>query len=259
MSYQNLLVELQDRILHVTISRPKALNALNQQTMSELRRLFGEEYRDSRDISGVLLTGAGERAFVAGADIKEFVGVAQQRRGHDMATEGQATFALIENFHVPVLALIDGFALGGGCELAMACHLRVATTAAKFGQPEVNLGIIPGYGGTQRLNHYLGKGKALELTLTGNMIDAAEAYRLGLVNYALPAEEARAKASDLLNTIARKGPVAIRESIRAINAYYATSDYEAEARAFEATTKTEDFREGATAFVEKRPANFKGK
>ena len=227
--------------------------------MQELQQLFGSDYAGSPDVSGVLLTGSGDRAFVAGADIKEFLGVAAEGSGRSMAERGQAVFALIERFHAPVLALVNGFALGGGCELAMACHLRVATDAARFGQPEVNLGIIPGYGGTQRLNQLLGKGKATELTLTGNMIDAAEAHRIGLVNYALPAEEAGKKAEELLLTIAKKGPIAVRESIKAINAYYAHSDYAAEAEAFGTASGSEDFGEGAAAFVEKRPAVFKGR
>ncbi|WP_157501337.1 enoyl-CoA hydratase/isomerase family protein [Lewinella sp. 4G2] len=258
MIYQNLDVSLEDRILHVTINRPKALNALNQQTMGELADLFGRDYKDSADISGVLLTGSGDRAFVAGADIKEFIGVAAAGSGQKMAENGQAVFFLIERFHVPVVALVNGFALGGGCELAIACHLRVATETARFGQPEVNLGIIPGYGGTQRLNQLIGKGKAMELTLTGNMIDAAEAHRIGLVNYALPAAEARDKAIELLRIIAGKGPIAVRESIAAINAYYASSDFGAEAEAFGRASAAEDFAEGAAAFVEKRKPNFKG-
>lgn len=257
-TYDHLIVEQKDRILHVTVNRPKALNALNRATMGELARVFGEDYKDDASISGVLLTGSGDRSFVAGADIKEFLGVAAAGSGEEMARNGQEVFFLIERFHVPVLALVNGFALGGGCELAIACHLRVATDTAKFGQPEVNLGIIPGYGGTQRLNQLLGKGKAMELTLTGNMIDAAEAHRIGLVNYALPAGEARAKAEELLQTIASKGPVAVRESIKAINAYYAGSDFDAEAKAFGRASGTEDFHEGAAAFVEKRKANFRG-
>ncbi|MEM1357002.1 MAG: enoyl-CoA hydratase-related protein, partial [Bacteroidota bacterium] len=163
-------------------------------------------------------------------------------------------------FHRPVIALVNGFALGGGCELAMACHLRIATATARFGQPEVNLGIIPGYGGTQRLNQLIGKGKAMELTLTANMIDAAEAHRLGMVNYVLPdVATAQGKAVELLQTIGTKGPIAIEESIKAINAYYASSDFAEEAAAFGRASGTEDFAEGAAAFVEKRKANFQGK
>lgn len=259
MPYDNLLVEETNGILTVTIHRPQALNALNQATMGELRQLFGEEYADRKDLKGVLLTGSGDRAFVAGADIKEFLGVAAAGSGASMATQGQETFFLIERFHRPVIALVNGFALGGGCELAMACHLRIALDTARFGQPEVNLGIIPGYGGTQRLNQLIGKGKAMELTLTGNMIDATEAHRLGLVNYVLPAAEARDKAVELLETIGTKGPVAIAESIKAINAYYAQSDFVAEAAAFGRAAATEDFAEGAAAFVGKRSANFQGK
>ncbi|NJC25007.1 enoyl-CoA hydratase/isomerase family protein [Neolewinella antarctica] len=258
-NYQNVIVAVEAGILHVTINRPKALNALNQQTMRELEQVFGKEYKDSKEITGVLITGSGDRAFVAGADIKEFIGVAAEGSGREMSEMGQNVFFLIERFHVPVLALINGFALGGGCELALACHLRVAADTAKFGQPEVNLGIIPGYGGTQRLNQVVGKGKAIELTLTGNMIDAQEAHRIGLVNYALPAAEAKAKAMELLSTIATKGPIAVRESISAINAYYAGSDFAAEAEAFGIASGAEDFAEGAAAFVEKRKANFKGK
>lgn len=259
MSYTNLLVSEKDDLLHVVINRPKALNALDRATMGELEAVFGTDYADRKDLKGVLLTGAGDRAFVAGADIKEFIGVAAEGSGKDMARRGQDIFFLIERFHRPVVALINGFALGGGCELAMACHLRVATDSARFGQPEVNLGIIPGYGGTQRLNQLVGKGKAMELTLTANPIDAAEAHRIGLVNYALPAEEARAKALELLTTIGTKGPVAVEESIRAINAYYASSDFAGEAVAFGRASGTEDFAEGAAAFVEKRKANFKGR
>jgi enoyl-CoA hydratase len=258
-TYQNLLIEEKENILYVTINRPKALNALNQQTMGELEHLFGTEYAERTDISGVLLTGSGDRAFVAGADIKEFIGVASEGSGKEMATKGQDVFFLIENFHRPVIALVNGFALGGGCELAMACHMRVAFDTARFGQPEVNLGIIPGYGGTQRLNQLIGKGKAMELTLTGNMINAVEAHSYGLVNYCLPADEAQAKALELLQTIGSKGPVAIEESIKAINAYYAGSDFVAEAEAFGRASSTDDFMEGASAFVEKRKANFKGK
>lgn len=259
MEYQNLLIEQRNGVVYLTINRPKALNSLNGQTLRELKNFFRQDHTELEDFHGLILTGAGDRAFVAGADIKEFLGVAEEGRGEEMARRGQEVFFLIERFHKPVIALINGFALGGGCELAMACHIRVATDKARFGQPEVNLGIIPGYGGTQRLNQYIGKGKAMELTLTGNMIDASEAYRIGLVNYTLPAEAAVKKAEELLRTIGKKGPIAIRESIRAINAYYAEGDgFAAEAEAFGRTTQTTDFREGAAAFVEKREANFRG-
>ncbi len=259
MTYQNLLIEEKDGIVRITINRPKSLNALNQQTLAELESFFGKDYAGRTDFSGVILTGAGDRAFVAGADIKEFLDVADKGDGRDMARRGHGVFFLIERFHRPVIALVNGFALGGGCELAMACHMRIAFETARFGQPEVNLGIIPGYGGTQRLNQYIGKGKAMELILTGNMIDAQEAYRLGLVNYVLPAAEAAGKAKELLTTIAKKGPLAVAESIRAINAYYSNPEgFAAEAEAFGRTTKTDDFREGASAFVNKREARFRG-
>ena len=261
MTYETLEIQEADRLLHVTINRPKALNALNAKTLHELHQVFAADYLNSEEISGVILSGAGGRAFVAGADIKEFLDVAKDGNGGAMARRGQELFFLIERFHVPVVALIDGFALGGGCELAMACHLRIATEAARFGQPEVNLGIIPGYGGTQRLNQYIGKTKATELILTGNMIDATEALQLGLLNYVLPdREQALAKATELLTTIGKKGPLAIRQSITAINAYYEhQAGFTAEAEAFGATTLTEDFQEGAAAFVEKRGARFQGK
>ncbi|CAH1000529.1 Short-chain-enoyl-CoA hydratase [Neolewinella maritima] len=261
MTYQNLQLSQQDGILTITLNRPKALNALNTQTVQELQSFFSSDYRDQDDFHGIILTGAGDRAFVAGADIKEFLGVAADGNGAAMAHRGQQVFAQIERFHVPVIALVNGFALGGGCELAMACHMRIATSAARFGQPEVNLGIIPGYGGTQRLNQYIGKGKATELILTGNMIDAEEAHRLGLVNHVLPTlDEARDKAIELLTTIGGKGPIAIRESIRAVNAYYDNPEgFATEAEAFGKATMTEDFKEGAAAFVEKRKANFQGR
>ena len=260
MSYENLLLDQQDGILTITLNRPQALNAINTKTLHELHSFFSSDYRGQGQFHGIVLTGAGDRAFVAGADIKEFLGVAEDGNGTAMAHRGHEILFQIERFHVPVIALINGFALGGGCELAMACHLRIATEQAKFGQPEVNLGIIPGYGGTQRLNQYIGKGKATELILTGNMIDAQEAHRLGLVNYVLPTrEEAHAKAVELLTTIGQKGPVAIRESIRAINAYYANTEaFATEAQAFGTTTMTEDFKEGAAAFVEKRQPIFRG-
>ena len=261
MSYANLTVDRRGTTLYVTINRPKALNALNQATLAELTRVFGVDYARDPSIRGVLLTGEGGKAFVAGADIKEFVDVAEGGQGERMATTGQDLFFVIERFHVPVVALVDGYALGGGCELAMACHLRIATESARFGQPEVNLGIIPGYGGTQRLNQYIGKGKATELILTGRMMKAAEARQSGLVSYVLPDRvAAEAKAEELLALIAEKGPLAIAGSIRAINAYYENAaGFAEEAAAFAETTVTRDFREGAAAFVEKRPASFEGK
>ena len=256
--YENLLLTETNNILVVTVNREKALNALNLQTMQELRRLF-EEDAPKRAIKGVILTGAGPKAFVAGADISEFQAL-DPARGREMARNGQDTFFAIERFPKPVIAAVNGFALGGGCELAMACHLRVASDNARFGQPEVNLGLIPGYGGTQRLIQYIGKGKALELILTADMINAEEALQLGLVNHVVPREELMAKAMELMEKITSKGPVAVAKVIAAVNAHFQADQtgFDTEVAAFGETTGTEDFREGAAAFLEKRKPNFKG-
>lgn len=260
MSYQNLLVTEEGPFLTVTINREKALNALNQQTMSDLAQFFGEDLPKRSGVRGVILTGAGDRAFVAGADIKEFTSL-EGEGGANMAQRGQDVFFLIERSQVPVVAAIQGFALGGGCELAMACHLRIAGEKARFGQPEVNLGIIPGYGGTQRLIQYIGKTKATELMMTGDMLGAEDALRLGLVNYVVAPGEEVAKAKELLQKIATKGPRAIAQVIEAINAYfqYDEDGFANEVAGFGKVTQTEDFKEGAQAFVEKRAANFTGK
>jgi enoyl-CoA hydratase len=258
-NYQNLLIEEENGILVVTINREKALNALNTQTMLELKTFFGEDAPQRKGIKGVVLTGAGPKAFVAGADIKEFLGL-DQEQGQEMAQRGHDIFFLVERFSKPVVAAVNGFALGGGCELAMACHLRIAGEKARFGQPEVNLGLIPGYGGTQRLIQYIGKGKAMELLLTADMIGAEEAHRLGLVNHVVPAGEEVACAKELIEKIATKGPVAVSKVIESVNAYFDNSadGFEAEVNGFGETAGTEDFKEGAAAFVEKRKANFKG-
>jgi enoyl-CoA hydratase len=260
MSYQNIQIQNQNGIYTLTINREKALNALNSQTMSELRQFFAEDAPQHEDLKGVILTGAGPKAFVAGADIKEFLGM-NAEQGRQLSQKGQDIFKLIEQFSKPVIAAVNGFALGGGCELAMACHLRIATENARFGQPEVNLGIIPGYGGTQRLIQYIGKGKAMELLLTGDMLNAQEALQLGLVNHVVEGEELLNKATSILEKIAAKGPLAIAKIIESVNAYfhYNTDGFETEVRAFGATTNTEDFKEGATAFIEKRSPNFSGK
>lgn len=260
MSYQNLNVQEENGILILTISREKAMNALNATTILELRQFFTADAPKRDGIHGIIITGAGPKAFVAGADIKEFVDL-NAENGRQLAQRGQDVFRMIETFSKPVIAAVNGFALGGGCELAMACHLRVASENARFGQPEVNLGIIPGYGGTQRLIQYIGKGKAMELLMTGDMIDAAEAHQLGLVNHVVPAEALLDKAKSLLRKIATKGPVAIAEIISSVNAYfqYNADGFDHEVRAFGKTTGTEDFKEGAAAFIEKRPAKFTGK
>jgi enoyl-CoA hydratase len=259
MNYENLLIQENDGILTLTVNREKALNALNIQTMRELGHFFREDAPRRSGLQGIILTGAGDRAFVAGADIKEFLGL-DAGKGQEMAQFGQDVFFAIEHFPKPVIAAVNGFALGGGCELAMACHLRVASENARFGQPEVKLGIIPGYGGTQRLVQYIGKSKALELLMTGDMIDAKEAYRLGLVNYVLPLEGLLDKAQELIKKIAAQGPLSITKVIESVNAYflYNQDGFAYEVKAFGQTTGTEDFKEGAAAFIEKRKPDFKG-
>jgi enoyl-CoA hydratase len=260
MEYENLLISEEDNILLLTINREKALNALNNQTMQELNRFFANDAPKRTQLKGIIITGAGSKAFVAGADIKEFLAL-DAAKGAEMAKFGQEVFFMIERFPKPVIAAVNGFALGGGCELAMACHLRIASEDAKFGQPEVNLGLIPGYGGTQRLVQYIGKGKALELLMTGDMIGAEEAWRLGLVNHVVPHDLAVDKAREILNKIAQKGPVAIQKVIEAVNSYFQYNEdgFAREVNEFGNAAGTEDFREGAGAFIEKRRAAFKGK
>lgn len=261
MEYKYLLVEEENGIVTLTINRPKALNALSYDSLEEVKHFFQEAGPKIENLVGVILTGAGDRSFVAGADIKEFLDLTSAEDGSSLAKRGQDIFFLIERFTKPVIAAVNGYALGGGCELAMACHMRIAGEKAVFGQPEVNLGIIPGYGGTQRMPQLIGKGKAIELILTGDMINAEEAYRLGLVNHVVEAGQEVAKAKEILQKVAAKGPVAITKSIEAVNAYYQVGEdgFEREVKAFGKTTATEDFKEGASAFVEKRKANFKGK
>lgn len=260
MSYQNLIVSEEDGLLTVVINREKALNAINTQTMDDLKQLFTIDLPARSDVKGVILTGAGDRAFVAGADIKEFDGL-NGEQGAQMAQKGHDVFFAIERSRVPVVAAIAGFTLGGGCELAMACHLRVASEKAKFGQPEVNLGLIPGYGGTQRLVQCIGKTKALELLLTGDMITAEQALQLGLVNKVVPHGEQLEAAKAMLQKIATKGPLAVAKVIETVNAYFdkQADGFDMEVKGFGYAMTTEDFKEGAAAFVEKRKANFKGK
>ena len=260
MEYQNLSIKNEDNILVVTLNRPKALNALNKQTRDELAYFFGADTAPKQlAIKGVVVTGAGEKAFVAGADIKEFLGM-DAERGSQLSRKGNDIMFSIERFPKPVIAAVNGFALGGGCELAMACHMRVASEKARFGQPEVNLGIIPGYGGTQRLIQHVGKGKAMELAMTADMIGAEEAKALGLANHVVPAGQEVDKAKEIINKIAKKAPLAIAKVIECTNAYFedCKNGYEAEINSFGALTGSEDFVEGASAFVEKRRADFKG-
>jgi enoyl-CoA hydratase len=259
MQYENLLLQEENGVLVVTLNREKALNALNTQTMLEIKHLF-EVDAPRRTIRGVIITGAGQKAFVAGADISEFLEL-DVEKGTEMAQRGHDAFFAIERFPKPVIAAVNGFALGGGCELAMACHLRIASENARFGQPEVNLGIIPGYGGTQRLIQYIGKGKALELLLTGDMLSAAEALSLGLVNHVTTQEELLGHAFALMDKITAKGPIAVTKVIEAVNTYFdfAARGFDFEAKTFGAIAGTEDFKEGASAFLEKRKPEFKGK
>lgn len=260
MKYENLLIEISDNVLVLTINRPKALNALNRDVMKELDYFFGTDGPSRNDHAGVVITGAGARSFVAGADITEFIGL-NQKEGAALSKYGQDVFFKIERYPKPVIALVNGFALGGGCELAMSCHLRIAEEHAKFGQPEVNLGLIPGYGGTQRLIQYIGKSRAMELLLTADVIGAEEALKIGLVNYVLPAGEGMAKSKEIIHKIATKGPVAISRTIDAVNAYFdqVSNGFETEFKSFGKVINTADSQEGARAFIEKRKADFKGK
>jgi len=262
MQLENLLIEVKDNILYITINRPKNLNALNIKTIVELDEVF-EEYMYNDEVKGVIITGAGEKAFVAGADISEFADFTPEQ-GKTMSENGHDTFDKIENYPIPVVAAINGYALGGGCELSMACHLRVASENAIFGQPEVSLGLIPGYGGTQRLVELIGKGKALELLMTGDSINAALAKELGLVNYVVPQTELMTKSEELLKKIFTKGPVAVSKVVQCVNAHfrgggYVGDSYHTEVTQFGQCMETEDFTEGTTAFLEKRKADFKGK
>src|SRR5215204_5667838 len=259
MDYELLTFEVADRIATITVNRPDKLNALNDALMRELG-LAIEEARARDDVGAVLLTGAG-RAFVAGADIAELAGQSATE-GKSRAERGQRVFRLFEQSPKPTLAAVNGFALGGGCELAMACHLRLASDAAKFGQPEVKLGIVPGYGATQRLPRLVGKGRALQLLLTGEMIDAAEAFRIGLVNRVVPAGELLAAARAMLTGILRQGPLAVAHCIEAVDRGYDLPIDDAialEASYFGLLSASADKAEGMRAFLEKRPAKFGGR
>ncbi|ANQ48555.1 enoyl-CoA hydratase/isomerase family protein [Flammeovirga yaeyamensis] len=258
MEYQNLLLEKNEGLLVVTINRESKLNALNGKTLEELKSAFEMAY-DEQDIRAVIITGKGEKAFVAGADISEFKDL-NELNARKFSEEGQEIFNGIEACPKPVIAAVNGFALGGGCELSMACHIRVASDNAKFGLPEVSLGIIPGYGGTQRLPQLVGKGIANELIFTGDMISAQRAYEIGLVNHVVPQEELMDKAKSLANKILAKAPLAIAHAIDCVNASTKNeAGYQSEANAFASAIKTEDFTEGTTAFLEKRKPNFQGK
>lgn len=260
MEYKNIKFEKEDAIAIVTIDRPKALNALNDETVSELDHCF-TAIADDKNILCVILTGGGEKAFVAGADIGELATL-DVVSGRAKCDRGQAMLFKIEHLPQPVIATINGFALGGGCEIAMACDIRLASEKAKLGQPEVNLGIIPGYAGTQRLPRLVGYGKAKQMIFTGDFISAEEAYRIGLVDEVYPAEELMSQAKAMAQKIASKGPLAIRAAKEAINQSINVdlrSGGEFEAALFAAICATEDKTEGTKAFLEKRKAEFTGK
>lgn len=258
MNFKNLLFEVSNNVAVVTLNRPEKLNALNSETMDELLSCFTNIKNDST-IHVVILTGAGEKAFVAGADISE-LNKLNVITAKVFAEKGQAIFNLIENLGKPVIAAVNGFALGGGCELALACHIRFASDRAKFGQPEVNLGIIPGYGGTQRLTRLVGSGRATELILSGDMIDSEEAYRIGLVNKIFSPEELLNQSKSFAEKIASKGQVAISLALKAIVSCDELSESEGqnlESSLFAICCGTEDFKEGTSAFLEKRKPNFR--
>src|SRR6185437_15859296 len=260
MSFENLLLERDGAVAVVTINRPKVLNALNTQTLDELRRAILDLKQDD-GVRAVILTGAGEKSFIAGADINELA-VQTPPGGREHALRGQHVLDLIEQMGKPVIAAINGYALGGGCELAMACTIRLAADTAKLGQPEINLGIIPGYAGTQRLARIVGAGRALELLLTGEQIPAQEAHRLGLVNHVFTAANLMPEAKKLAQTLASKAPIAVRYILEAVRKGLEMPFPQAqvfEATLFGLVASTEDMREGTTAFLEKRKPDFKGR
>lgn len=254
--FENLLTLLDNGVFTITINNPQKLNALNKATLADIKAAIEMAYTD-KTIRGIIITGAGEKAFVAGADITEFASFTKAQ-GMELAKSGHAIFNLIENCPKPVIAAVNGFALGGGCELAMACHLRVASDNAKFGQPEVNLGIIPGYGGTQRLIQLIGKGKAFELLMTADMLSAQEAAQMGLINYVTTRAELIPKCSEILEKIMAKSPSAIHHVINSVNAYFkeGVDGFTTEINEFAACFDSTDFKEGTTAFIEKRKPQF---
>src|ERR1700754_4223193 len=259
LTLETVLYEKKGAIAYVTLNRPKVLNALNKKTWADLRTAF-EQARDDAAVRGVILTGAGDKAFIAGADISELATVSSVQ-AEESSSYGQEVLNLIENLGKPVIAAINGFALGGGCETAMACTIRLASEHAKFGQPEVKLGLLPGGGGTQRLPRLVGKGRALQLILTGGIITAAEAYRIGLVNEVVPPARLIARAEAILNEIFSNAPLAVKFSLEAVNKGLESSQAEGmslEASLFGLCAGSDDKKEGTSAFLEKRKAQFKG-
>jgi enoyl-CoA hydratase len=260
MVFETLLVERDGGVAVVTVNRPKVLNALNAQTIDELRRVM-LQLKSDPEVRAVVLTGAGDKAFVAGADINELA-VQSPTSGREIALLGQHVFDLIEGMGKPVIAAVNGYALGGGCELAMACTLRLAADTARFGQPEINLGILPGYAGTQRLSRLVGKGRAMEMILTGAPVSAEQAERIGLVNRVVPAADLMAEARALAKKLAAQAPLAVRYIIDAVNSGLSMPFAEAcrhEATLFGLVAATDDMREGTRAFLEKRQPQFKGR
>ncbi len=257
---ENVLYENKGAVAYITVNRPKVLNALNQRTWEDLRAAF-EFARDDADVRGVILTGAGDKAFIAGADIGELARVTAVE-AEKSSSYGQEVLNLVENLGKPVIAAVNGFALGGGCETAMACTIRVAAESAKFGQPEVKLGIIPGGGGTQRLPRLVGKGRALQLILSGEIISAQEAYRIGLVNEVVPVADLIKRAEAILKQILSNAPLAVKYSLEAVNRGLETSQAEGqslEASLFGLCAGTEDKKEGTQAFLQKRAAQFQAR
>ena len=255
MTYNTLLIEIENQIATVTINRPDKLNALNADVINDLSNAI-DELEANQDVKSILLTGAGSKAFVAGADISEFATM-DKNAGTDLARIGQEkVFNKIENCSKPVVAAVNGFALGGGCELAMACHFRIASENAKFGQPEVNLGLIPGYGGTQRLTQLVGKGKAMQLCMTAHLMDSEEALNCGLINQITTQETLIENTKKILEIVNSKAPIALAKTIKAINQAYSTHGFETEIESFGELFETADMKEGVTAFLEKRKAVF---
>src|SRR5467141_2506131 len=260
LTLENVLYEKKGAIAYLTLNRPRVLNALNTKTWEDLRTAF-EAARDDEEVRGVILTGAGDKAFIAGADINELAHLTAVE-GEESSSFGQAVLNLVENLGKPVVAAINGFALGGGCETAMACTIRIASETAKCGQPEVKLGVLPGGGGTQRLPRLVGKGRALQLILSGEMISAQEAYRIGLVNEVVPAADLIARAEAILKQITSNAPIAIKLALEAANKGLETSQSEGlalEASYFGICAATEDKKEGTSAFLEKRAPKFRGR
>jgi enoyl-CoA hydratase len=257
MNFSNIRVDIEDGVCYIKINRPKQLNALNKETIIELNKAITQTQKN-KSIRCLVITGEGKKAFVAGADIKEFIQY-NKKEGEGLARKGQELlFDVLENASIPTIALINGYALGGGLELAMACHIRIASDDAMLGLPEVSLGLIPGYGGTQRLTHLVGKGKAIELITTAGMITAKEAKEIGLVNYVCNKEDLFSFSQKILHKIKRNSPIAISNAIKSINTYFidGKNGFEMEKKLFGECFETKDFIEGTTAFIEKRKPKF---